>query len=422
MIAVALQEEALEFDREVLKTEPGDRADVAVAMSSLGDTYSVLGRYDDELAVQKETLVIREAVLGVDHKDTLKTRSRVAHTLTDLGRYTEALQLCAPVLEMQQLVHDAPHHKEITTSMSNMATIYFELGDYQKAVELERESLRLQKQRTPDAHCLSLNLAGCFLALGLHDEALKAYSAVLDQRRTEYQNDHPLIADSMIGLAGVCVALKRHDEALPLSKEGLAVYERVSHPRAPHAMTILAAAYCGLRRHDEALELQQKALALQEQHLPPDRRAIAVSMAKLAEIHVARKQFAAALPVLEDALVMLHTVPLHPTHTEIVATKRNVTAVHDLLEAAGHSLASSGTKSRLLAKLQRRKAAARAAPAPLVNPSPSSTTASPDPRSVDDLLQFINGGASTAPVQGNQGLKVSNGKRKGGKQKKGKKN
>lgn len=295
MIAVALQEEALEFDREVLKTEPGDRADVAVAMSSLGDTYSVLGRCDDELAVQKETLVIREAVLGVDHKDTLKTRSRVAHTLTDLGRHAEALRLCAPTLKRQQRVHDAPHHEDITTSMSNMATIHCELGDYETAVELERESLRLQKQRTPDAHCLSLNLAGYLQALGRYDEAAKEFRAVLDQRSKEHQNDQPLIADSMVRLAGVCVVLKRHDEALALSEKALAVFERVSHPRTTYAMTVLAAAYCGLGRHDEALELQQKALALQEQHLPPDRRAIAVSMATLAEIHFARKQFAAAL-------------------------------------------------------------------------------------------------------------------------------
>ncbi|KAJ7301801.1 hypothetical protein DFH08DRAFT_992177, partial [Mycena albidolilacea] len=70
--------------------------------------------------------------LGDNHPDTLITMGNMAYTYSDLGEYQKAEQLNVIVLEKQkQLLGD--NHLPTLNAMSNLAHTYSNLGEHRKA-------------------------------------------------------------------------------------------------------------------------------------------------------------------------------------------------------------------------------------------------------------------------------------------------
>lgn len=63
---------------------------MASLIPGLGNGLATLGRFDETLQLNVETLSIRERVLGPEHPDTLLTRNSLAVRYRNLGRTDEA--------------------------------------------------------------------------------------------------------------------------------------------------------------------------------------------------------------------------------------------------------------------------------------------------------------------------------------------
>ena len=65
--------------------------------SNLALVYRALGRYEEGLRLDEETLMLRERVLGPEHPDTLASRSNLARGYRAAGRNREADELEGPM-------------------------------------------------------------------------------------------------------------------------------------------------------------------------------------------------------------------------------------------------------------------------------------------------------------------------------------
>ena len=58
--------------------------------NNLANRFSELGRNEEAVSLNEETLKVRERVLGPQHPDTLTTRTNLAQGYRALGRNAEA--------------------------------------------------------------------------------------------------------------------------------------------------------------------------------------------------------------------------------------------------------------------------------------------------------------------------------------------
>ena len=59
--------------------------------------YRALGRYEEEVGLDEETLSTRERVLGPEHPDTITSRNNLAQTVRDARRGTPHIVFDHPV-------------------------------------------------------------------------------------------------------------------------------------------------------------------------------------------------------------------------------------------------------------------------------------------------------------------------------------
>jgi eukaryotic-like serine/threonine-protein kinase len=226
-----------------------DDPDTLRSMHGLALSYYDLGRYDEAVKLNEETLRLRREKLGPDHRDTLKVMSNLANSYHAVGRHAEALKLHEETLKLRQ-AKLGPDDPDTVSSMHNLAGSYYDLGRYTEALRLNEETLRLLKAK--------------------------------------FGPDHPDTLMSMSNLAGSYAAVGRHADALRLGEETLVLYKAklgAEHPDTLRSMGTLAKIYHDLARYAEALKLQEETLALQTVKLGPDHPDTADTIYSIACIH-----------------------------------------------------------------------------------------------------------------------------------------
>ena len=89
-------------------------------MNNLATTYTNLGRHDDALRLNEETLAFLKRILPPYHPDIAMSMSNLALTYSDCG---DALRLNEETLAFRKRILPSDH-PYIATSMNNLATTY----------------------------------------------------------------------------------------------------------------------------------------------------------------------------------------------------------------------------------------------------------------------------------------------------------
>jgi serine/threonine protein kinase len=260
--------------------------------------------------------------------------------------------------------------------LTTLGRLYVQLGLYDRAVEVLRESVAVERVRGeggedhPDL-VLALRGLGRALALGgRFAEAEPVFGEVLARARRIYPADHKEIAISLNNHAlvqhdlgryaaaeplyrdavelerrsgsGSTVAranqalllidLGRYEEASALCREVLALREKEADPAGVASiLEYLAMALQGAGRLDEAEAVAQRSLDLRERHLSPDDRDIARSRNVLGAVLRDRGDLDRAEALLRRALAERRRL-LGPGHAEVAVSLEDL---GDLLAARG---------------------------------------------------------------------------------------
>jgi len=91
-------------------------------LHNVGWCSDIKGQYIEAEAIYRQTLQLKETVLGKDHPDTLVSMINVAESLRQQGKYAEAETLYRQTLQLQETVL-GKDHPDTLMSMNNLALL-----------------------------------------------------------------------------------------------------------------------------------------------------------------------------------------------------------------------------------------------------------------------------------------------------------
>ena len=108
---------------------------------------------------------IQRRILGPTHPDVITNQNNMATLYYEMGNYAQAEQLFQQALSARRRVL-GERHPDVITSLNNLAGVYCTMGNYAQAEQLFQQALTLQRamlQRC--AKRMSLFITACFLQL-----------------------------------------------------------------------------------------------------------------------------------------------------------------------------------------------------------------------------------------------------------------
>ncbi|KAK7994247.1 kinesin light chain [Apiospora marii] len=240
------------------------------SMNNLALVLNRQGKYAEAEEMHRETLALRETVLGREHPDTLDSMNALAIVLGNQGKYEEAAQQQGQALEGYKNILGEEHPRTLD-SMNNLALVLDSQGKYVEAEEMHRETLALKQTVLGRGHPSTLdsmnNLALVLNRQGKYAEAEEMHRETLALRETVLGREHPDTLDSMNALAIVLGNQGKYEEAAQQQGQALEGYKNIlgeEHPRTLDSMNNLALVLDSQGKYVEAEEMHREALALKE--------------------------------------------------------------------------------------------------------------------------------------------------------------
>jgi len=190
--------------------------------------------------------------------------------------------------------------------MSNEA-----LGRFQEAETLYRRAIIARETAFGPEHPLvaqSLEgLASVYRQMGRYAEAEPVLRRVLAIRKKEVGDEHPDVARTYNSLAGINRDLGRYTEAESLYKRALSIREKSlgpNHLDVASSLNDLGILYRDLDRHSDAEALHRRALSIREAGLGLNHPAVAESLDNLALLYLDAGRYEQAEPLYKRALAI----------------------------------------------------------------------------------------------------------------------
>jgi serine/threonine protein kinase/tetratricopeptide (TPR) repeat protein len=282
--------EMLDKGAAKIETELRDQPEVrATLMGTMGLVYDNLGLYDKALPLLQEALKMRRSVYGNEHPDVAVSLSNVANVLNERGDYAGSEVLYREVLAMRRKLL-GNEHPDVASSLNTLAVVLDEKGDYAGAEALYREALAMRRRLLGNEHAdvaSSLNnLAIVLDEKGDYAGAEALLREALTIRRKVHGNDHPRVAESLDNLALVLEEKADYVGAEALHRESLAIRRKLlgeEHPEVAASLNNLAHVLNEKGDYAQAEVLYREALAIWRKLLGSEHPYVAEGLTGLAD-------------------------------------------------------------------------------------------------------------------------------------------
>jgi tetratricopeptide (TPR) repeat protein len=274
--------EALTILQEIIShwTSLNDHDGFVSSSLTLGNSYEMLGMYDNAFSVYENALSICEST--DDRKSLVLILGKIAELKTIKGDIEESLQLHKENLEIIEKIGDK---REKAITLGDIARIKVNLGEVEEALRLHLEAKNVYEElgdrrskavTLGDIARIKTDKGEVEEALRLHQEELKVYEELGDRRSK---------AVTLGDIARIKVNQGEVEEALRLHLEAKNVFEELGDRRSK-AVTLgdIARIKVNLGEVEEALRLHLEKLKIMEEL--GDRRSKAVTLGDIARIKV----------------------------------------------------------------------------------------------------------------------------------------
>jgi len=303
-----------ELDRGQLAQQPLVEAAVR---TTIGNTFSALGRYPDAQPQLLRALDIRRNMLPPNHPDIAITLNALATLRKAQGRPAEAEKLWRDALAIQRATLP-PGHPYTLAIMNNLAVELQEEHKLDEAESLHREVLEIRRATLPAGNvaiAYSMNNLGTLLqARKKYEEAEQLDREALEMYRKARPPGHPDIARSLDNLATLLQEQHRLAEAEPLHREALAIRRAAfpaNHPEIAGSLNNLAVLLQDEGKLSESEPLVRESLEIYRTTLPRGHPSIALAQGQLGTLLLAEGKYADAKANYRPALEVFRKV-FHP--------------------------------------------------------------------------------------------------------------
>jgi serine/threonine protein kinase len=302
-----LDKASQQIDTEMAK-DPEDEARMMFVMSQAYDSLGLFSKAHDLLTRELE---LQRRVLGPDDPQTLTTLSQVAVVLTEEGNYPEAEKLQRQALGVRTRVLGSQHPDTIA-SMARLATILNLQGQGAEAVKMKRDAFlaarRVSGSEAPETLRMANSLVAVLWEQGddrLYAEAEQVQRDAIEKEKRVLGPEHPDTLNGMMNLGVVMRRMGRYAEAENIYRETLPIQSRVLGPEHPDTLVLresLAIAVAKQKRYQEAEGIYAETLVLIRRVYGPNHPTTAGSIYNIACLEAVQGHHDKALSFLNDAL------------------------------------------------------------------------------------------------------------------------
>ncbi|PNP77904.1 hypothetical protein FNYG_08630 [Fusarium nygamai] len=329
--AAKLYRETLELKEKVLGKE---HPDTLMSMNNLALVLDNMGEYEEAEKMHREEWKLTEKVLGKDHPSTLISMNNLALVLRNMGEYEEAEKMHRETLEVREKVL-GKEHPDTLDSMNNLASVLDDMGEYEEAEKMHRETLEAREKVLGKEHPSTLvsmnNLALVLKNIGKYEEAEKMHRETLEARGKVLGKEHPSTLDSMNNLAVVLGNMDEYKEAEKMYRETLEAREKVlgkEHPNTLGSMNNLALVLDNMGEYEEAEKMHRETLEAREKVLGKEHPNTLGSMNNLALVLDNMGKYEEAEKMYRETLELKEKV-LGKEHPSTLDSMNNLASVLD---------------------------------------------------------------------------------------------
>ncbi len=234
----------------------------------------------------------------------------IINLLEQQGQFDEAIQLTEQSLDLARKIW-GNEHKNVATTLNNLALLYYKQGKYNLAEPLYQEALaiykHLFKRDNPDVATTLNNLASLYDNQEKYSEAESLHQDALSMRKRLFKTDHPDIVISLNNLACLYHNQKKYSEAELFAQEVLAMRKRLfrrDHTDVATNLNNLVYLYGIQGKYSEAELFAQESLAMNNRLFKTDHPDVAISLNNLALLYDEQGKYSQAEPLLQEALAI----------------------------------------------------------------------------------------------------------------------
>jgi tetratricopeptide (TPR) repeat protein len=332
------QESRAHYERayELRRTELGEEAAKTLrSKRTLGHAYHRVGESAEARAMLSETLEQARRLLGPADPETLSTMNTLGWVLNKTGDYDQAERLLSECLEERRRVL-GPEKPNTVSTIRNLAWVYIQQGRYDDAEPLMLKVLEIRRRLRGEDHRTTasamIDVGGLYKRQGHYDKAEPLLTEALERRREVYGDEHPTTLWAVSDLGWLYKDMARYEESEQLFKEALEGRRRVhgtEHPNTATSVYSLGTLYLAWGRNRDAERLLTEALDLRRRIHGPEHPNTLAAMGNLAGAHYNLGRYEQAEPLWTE-LLAIYRAKFGNEHSNVIWMLRNLSSLYSL--------------------------------------------------------------------------------------------
>ena len=241
-------------------------------LNILASCYNDLGLYEDAVKTEHAVIDIMKSMKECDSLKYAIELSNLAYYYGRSGKKVDAYILCEEAYNIVQKLEVSLDNPDLLLILSNLASHYAELGNYSKAIELNRHVLSIRSQtvgKNSFEYATSLNNLATYLSYSDRydiEEAISLQKESVDIIESVYGKDNPFYIESLSNLAVLYDVSESPQISLDLFNKALSstdsLYHSEDHPSKIIIYYNISNIYNGLKQYDMAIKNLKKAYSI----------------------------------------------------------------------------------------------------------------------------------------------------------------
>ncbi|CAF4214492.1 unnamed protein product, partial [Rotaria sordida] len=267
-----------------------------------------------------------------------KNRANYSHQLGKLyynmGEYSKALSSFERALEIWKIALP-PNHPDLASSYLNIGSVYYSMGEYSKALSSYERSLEIRKIALPPNHpdlaSSYQGIGSVYDNMGEYSKALSSYERSLEIQKIALPPNHPDLAASYNNIGSVYDNMGDYSKALSSYERSLEIQKIAlppNHPDLAASYNNIGLVYNNMGEYSKALSSHERSLKIRKIALPPNHPHLAYSYNNIGLVYDNMGEYSKALTYYEkDLEITLKALPSN--HPDLAISYNGIGLVYD---------------------------------------------------------------------------------------------